>query len=330
MTTSWLRRFALLAALLAVTAGLACAPDQQSVTDQVAPSAPAATESDPGFVVVLDDFAAANVMALGVTPDLAYDAFGYATTAALYDAAGVTPKPYGQSLAVEEIAAADPDVIVGVSLPTTVEQKDTLAELGTTAILDYTGDWRSALRATAKALGREDRAARVEALVDSGVTALKDDLAGAGRSGAVVSVLAGSPDGTFSPPVKTSLGSLIAGLGLERPAPQRADVSATAPFVNISPENLTANDGAALFLMKGRGYPVEGITGSPLYPKLKAVQADRVYQVSGEMWFGASPISVQWVLDDLRRTLLEDSDPLAESAAGERLQALVAATGNAR
>ena len=322
------RRLAFVAAVVAVTATLACSPDG---TADPAPSAPAsaATETDPGTVVVLDDFAAMNVLALGVTPDLAFDTFGYSTTAAVFEAAGIEPKPYGQSLNLEQVAAADPDVIIGVSLPSTVEQQAALEKLGTTAILDYTADWKTGLRATAKALGREERANRIEALVDGSAADLKTDLPAAGQSGAVVSVIAGSADGAFSPPVGTNLGALIKGLDLDRPEAQQAAVAAGAPFVNISAENLLDNDGAALFLMKGKTYPIEVVTGSPLYPKLKAVQADRAYVVSGEMWFGASPLSVQWVLDDVRRTLIDGADPVPEGDAGDRLKALVDATGGA-
>lgn len=322
------RRLSLVGALLAMTLGFACAPGSSST--ESTPSAPApsaATEADPGTVVVLDDFAAMNVLALGVTPDLAFDTFGYATTAAIFASAGVEPKPYGQSLNLEQVAAADPDVIIGVSLPTTVEQQAALEKLGTTAILDYTADWKTGLRATAKALGREDRADRIEALVDGSATSLKTDLAAAGRAGAVVSVVAGSADGAFSPPEKTNLGALIASLDLERPKPQQAEVEAGAPFVTISAENLTDHDGAALYLMKGGSYPIEAITKSPLYSELEAVQADQDHVVSGEMWFGAGPLSVQWVLDDVRRTLVEGADPLAEDEAAARLQALVDATG---
>ena len=323
------RRIALLGALLAVTLGFACAPGSTTTQSTPTAPAPAAAEADPGTVVVLDDFAAMNVLALGVTPDLAYETFGYATTAEIYRSAGITPKPSGQSLNLEQIAAADPDVIIGVSLPTTVEQQAALEKLGTTAILDYTADWKTGLRATAKALGREDRADRIEALIDGSAAGLKTDLAAAGQSGAVVSIIAGSPDGAFSPPVGTNLGALIEGLNLDRPEPQQAEVEASAPFVNISAENLTDHDGAALFLMKGKTYPIETVTASPLYPKLEAVQADKDYVVSGEMWCGAGPLSVQWVLDDIRRTLVDGTDPLAEAEAGNRLKALVDVTGGA-
>ena len=328
MKPSPLRRLGVLGALLAVTLAFACTPG--STTTEPTPNAPAsAAEADPGTVVVLDDFAAMHVMALGITPDVVYDAFGYATSAAVFEAAGIAPKPYGQSLNLEQIAAADPDVIVGVSLPTTVEQRPALEKLGTTAILDVTADWRAGLRDAARALGREDRGRRVEALIDENLDTLKADLATAGRAGSVVSVIAGSAEGAFSPPEKTNLGALIAQVGLERPEPQQAAVEATAPFVDISAENLTDNDGAALFLMKGKTYPVEVVTESPLYPKLEAVQNDRAYTVSGEMWFGVSCLSVQWVLDDLRRTLVDGAAPLTDDDAADRLKALVDATGGA-
>ncbi len=108
-----------------------------------------------------------NVLARGVTPDLAFDTFGYTTTAAIFEQAGVTPEEYGQELDIEKVVAAEPDVSVGVSLPTTVVQQETLEKLAPTAILEYTADWRTALRDTAKVLGREDRAAQIEAQIDA-------------------------------------------------------------------------------------------------------------------------------------------------------------------
>ena len=90
---------------------------------------------------------------------------------------------------------------------------------------------------------------------------------------------------------------------------------------------MTANDGSALYLMKGRSYPIDKIITSPLYPKLRAVQAKRAFEVSGEMWFGSSPLSVLWVLDDLRATLLEGGRPSAEDSVGDRLRQLSETTG---
>ena len=46
----------------------------------------------------------------------------------------------------------------------------------------------------------------------------------------------------------------------------------------------------------------------------------------GEMWFGFGPLTAQWVLDDVRRTLIDSDDPLDEADAVDRLRALVAAT----
>ncbi|HYI59482.1 MAG TPA: hypothetical protein VEX66_15035 [Microlunatus sp.] len=82
-----------------------------------------------------------------------------------------------------------------------------------------------------------------------------------------------------------------------------------------------------LYLLQGQSYPIESITGSELYPQLDAVRQDRSFPVSGEMWFGSNPVSVQWVLDDLSATLLDDRAPIPESAAPDRLEQLVTAAG---
>ncbi len=292
-----------------------------------ASGSPRPSDADPGVVVALDDFAALNVLALGVTPDLSFDAFGYTTSAAIMADQGVQTKPYGAALNVEQILAAKPDVIVGVSLPTTVEQQSRLAQIATTAILEYTADWQTALRATAKALGRVERAEEIISRVEGDINDLEAELRQAGEAGKKVSVIAGSTQDFFSPPVKTNLGALLAALGLERPAPQQSEVSSSAPFVDISAERLLDHDGEALYLLEGTSYPIDGLLKSPLYSRLEAVQQKRAYQVSGEMWFGSNPVSVQWVLDDVRATLLAGDEPLSESAAAERLSALVAETG---
>ena len=310
--------------LVLLASGCTATPAGSSVAD--GPS-PRSSDTDPGVVVALDDFAALNVLALGVTPDLSYDTFGYATTAAIMAEQGVSKKPYGATLNVEQVAAAKPDVIVGVSLPTTVEQKTRLDQIATTAILEYTADWQTALRGTAKTLGRAERAEEVITRIEADTDALKADLDQADQAGKAVSVIAGSTEDFFSPPVKTNLGALLAGLGPDRPSPQRAEVSASSPFVDISAERLLDHDGDALYLLEGSTYPISSLLKSPLYPRLEAVRQKRVHQVSGEMWFGSNPVSVQWVLDDIRATLLDGGQPLSKSAAPERLRSLVSSTG---
>lgn len=105
-----------------------------------------------------------NVLARGVTPDLAFDTFGYTTTAAIFEP---LRRSTDRNSTSRRSWQRSPDVSVGVSLPTTVVQQETLEKLAPTAILEYTADWRTALRDTAKVLGREDRAAQIEAQIDA-------------------------------------------------------------------------------------------------------------------------------------------------------------------
>jgi ABC-type Fe3+-hydroxamate transport system substrate-binding protein len=85
------RTYGLLCLLLAWTlGGCAATSPGESTADQPAVRA---SEADPGVVVTLDDFASLNVLALGVTPDLAYDAFSYPTTAAIMAERKVETKP---------------------------------------------------------------------------------------------------------------------------------------------------------------------------------------------------------------------------------------------
>jgi iron complex transport system substrate-binding protein len=312
-----MRRTALACLALVTLLAAGCGSDTPSATPAASGSA---TAGDPGVVVALDDFAALNALSLGVRPDLVLDVFNYETSKAIWADQGITPVPYGAELDVEKVVAAKPDLILGVSIPTTVSQKATLEKVAPTTILDYTADWRTQLDQTARALGRTEQAATITARIDKDVTALKSDL-GAGR---VVSVLSHN-ETVYSVPEKTGLGSLLRDAGLDRPAPQKVQKEATAPFVDVSLEKLTEHDGQAIFLMTGGVYDPEPITSSPLWNRLSAVRDGKVYEVSAEMWFGTSPFAVDWVLDDLRATLLDGGKAAAPAEAAARFRAFTTA-----
>lgn len=178
---------------------------------------------DPGVVVVLDGYAALLVLALGVTPDITYDAPGTTTTtttttAAVYRSAGITPLASGYPVDLAEIAAADPDVIIGVSQPSSPEEREALGMLASTVFFSYSDGWRHGLQETAMALAREDRGVRVQALIDSRTSSLEADLAAAGQAGTMVSIIAGAADGASTSGDGSNLGALLTGVGLERPS----------------------------------------------------------------------------------------------------------------
>ncbi len=305
-------RTATCAAVLLVLAG--CGAD-----DEPAASSPAASGSgsDDQVVLALDDFAAVHALTLGVQPDLVLEVFGYESTSAVFDDLGLRTQPYGSELDLEAVAAAQPDVIVGVSIPTTAAAEAQLQEIAPTTVIDYAAGWDAQLDSVAAALGREDEAADLRDRLEEETDTLAADLEEAGRAGTVTSVVADN-GGFFSPPTATAVGSVLSAVGLARPPAQEQAGDPTSPFALFTAETLSEHDGDELFLLSGGPYLTEGLTGSPLWPGLRAVQGGAVHEVSGEVWLSASAFSVDWVLDDVRAALLGEGEPATTAEAPAR------------
>ncbi len=310
MSSSRIRAAASAAVLLVVTG---CAGGE---TPAASP-APGGSATDDQVVLALDDFAAVHALTLGVEPDLVLEVFEYESTSAVFDDLGLTTRPYGAELDLEAVAAARPDVIIGVSIPTTAAAEDQLDAIAPTTVVDYTAGWDEQLSTVAGVLGREDRAQELQGRLEEATTDLAADLEDAGLAGSVTSVVADN-GGFFSPPAATAVGSVLAAAGLARPAAQEQAGDPASPFVTFTAETLTDHDGDALFLLSGGPYLTEGLTASPLWAGLRAVQEGAVHEVSGEVWLSASAFSVDWVLADLRAALLGEGEPATTEQAPER------------
>lgn len=285
------------------------------------PAGPPAGNADP-VVVALDEFAAANALSLGIEPDLALDVFGYATTAAVLADAGVPTEPYGAELSLEQILGAQPDLIIGVSIPSTAAREAELVRIAPTTVLDYTDTWQEQLAATAAALGVPERASALRVRIEADAADLATDLAAAGLAGAPVSVL-GHLEGTFSPPPATAAGAVLADAGLTRPAAQQQTGTPDSPFVSIADETLLGHDADTVYLLGGSQYSPGPLIANPLWPRL--IDASQVYEVSGETWLGSSAFTVDWILRDLRATLLDGDQPATDADAVARFRAFAAA-----
>jgi iron complex transport system substrate-binding protein len=305
-------RTALCAAGLLVLSGCGSGDDASAGA-----STSGATPADDRVVVALDDFAALHALTLGVEPDLVLEVFEYESTSAVFDDLGLQTRPYGSELDLETVAGAAPDLVVGVSIPTTVSAEAQLDAIAPTTVVDYTAGWDEQLASVAEALGAEDRAAEIRQRLEDATADLAADVGAAGLTGSVTSVV-GDNGGFFSPPAATAVGSVLADVGLARPAVQEAAGDPASPFVTFSAETLPDQDGDTLFLLSGGPYGTEALTGSPLWAGLRAVQAGAVHEVSGEVWLSASAFSVDWVLDDLRAVLLDGAEPAAPAEAAAR------------
>ncbi|MGL4177059.1 MAG: ABC transporter substrate-binding protein [Dermatophilaceae bacterium] len=301
-----------LVAPLALLGVVACGQGTPSGSDNA--SSPSSAD-DPRRIVALDDFAAVQALSLGVRPDYVLTAFRYETTKAVFDDLGIRTGPYGAELSVEKVLAERPDIVIGVSLPTTVDKEKQLAERADVTIVDYAGSWQDQLRETAAALGRQSQAAEVEQRVQAQVADLRADLRGNGLAGERISVI-GDNEGLFSPPSDTVLGSVLTDVGLARPDAQRK--ANTPPFVTFSAEGLLDHDGDHVFVLDEAAYDGDGLARSPLWPRMQAVADDAVARVNGETWLGTSAFSVDWVLRDLRSVLVDGSAPATGADAAAR------------
>ena len=139
------------------TAGDATAGDATAGSATGGSAAP----PDDQVVVALDDFAAMHALTLGVEPDLVLEVFEYESTSAVFDDLGLQTRPYGAELDLETVAGAAPDLILGVSIPTTASAQSQLDAIAPTTVVDYTAGWDEQLASVAEALGRGSTAEEI-------------------------------------------------------------------------------------------------------------------------------------------------------------------------
>lgn len=313
---STVRRVTLLAAsaLLVSMPALACRDDGAS--DDAA---------DERRVVTLDEFAGLAALTIGVTPVHVDAVFGYSTAAAVFDHLGVDTGTAGtDGVDLESVAALRPTDIIGVSIPTTAAAEPDLDEIAPTTVIEYTSTWQEQLTATGAALDEADAAAEVIADVEQAIAELKGDLQAAGKAGTTVSIIGANSGELFALSRTGAVGSLLTQLGLGRPPAQDVDTEPTNPFVPMSPEELGDHDADVVVVLSGGAYPLDEVTGSPLWDTLGAVQNDAVAPVAAEPWFSPNAYGVNWILDDLRAILLGDGAVGTNADAVARWTALTA------
>ncbi len=101
-------------------------------------------------------------------------------------------------------------------------------------------------------------------------------------------------------------GIVLNDIGLQRPIVERGDFSYP---INISEERLPEIDGDALFILswrkKGAQEALEKLRQKPLWRQLKAVQQNQVYFVDGLHWHWDNILSINAIVDDLFKYLVD-------------------------
>lgn len=276
---------------------------------------PVELPTDPERILALDEYAALNLMALGIDPAEVWASYQSEVGAELIESAGIPLEANSTEMSInlEAVAAVKPDVIVGTAEGAFTEYMDQLNEVAPTVILPYSRPWREVVTETGRIFDREEEGAELITALDGRIDDLKvgDD----GQPAPSMSLLGVTYSMIFAPSNKAPLSTLLDELGYARPDAQtngKPDPTFDAA-VMLSEEVLGDHDADQVVVFEGVFYDPQPILDSPTFKSLPAVQAGRVTMTDGDMWFGTYPFAIAWILDDIEAMQANS----AAQAAGE-------------
>lgn len=337
---------ALVVALAAVTAcgGDGADPAGATTTLAAAPAAPSGTAASPttdaAFPVTIEhEYGATTIdaepervvsigfgehdglLALGVIPVAVRDWYGdqpYATWPWAQDELGdATPEVLASTeLNFEQIAALEPDLILGISSGMTDADYATLSAIAPTVAqpgdyIDYGTPWDVSLEITGRAVGRAEAAAQVIAETEqrfADARAAHPEFEGA--TAAVTFYFEQQPGAYNSQDIRSRA---LTDLGFVVP-PAIDEAAADAFFVSISAEDLSLIDTDVVVWIGAGADTFEAIRTLPTRPTTRAFREGREI-VADDLLSGAfshaSPLSFEYVLDALvpELALAVDGDP---------------------
>lgn len=228
----------------------------------------------------------------------------------------VTNSPAEDDVNIEELATAEPDLIIGVSTPmgTQAEMVDHLEAIAPTVLLEWegTGSWRGHLEEVAGVLGAGAEAEQAVSAYEDAVEGARGELEAAGVDPAEteLSLVRLQSDTEIRLETPESFpGQIIEDLGFARPDTQLEGEGDT-DFVPRSYENLDQADGDVVFALAGSGYPDAPETFSDgLWANLDAVGDEQVYRVDYDFWGSANYHGAHRIIDDVTAALTGGTDP---------------------
>ena len=234
----------------------------------------------------------------------------------------------------EQIAALDPDLILGISSGMTQEQYDTLSAIAPTVAqpgdyIDYGTPWDVALEITGRAVGKEAEAAQVIADTEqlfADVAAEHPEFAGA--TAAVAFTWQGSPGAYGSGDVRSRA---LQELGFVVPT-EIDDIAAGSFYASLSAEDLSAIDTDVIVWIGTTDEDYVGIRDIPTRSALTAFAEGR--EVVADPLLSAafshsSPLSLEYVVEELvpELALALDGDPTTAVPSAATITPEGAATG---
>lgn len=319
MKTLSRRRPVVLLSIAAVTVLMACgntsatdttnAATVTSTTDAVGSTerAPSATRAvshelgevaipvNPDRILALDEYAALNLLTVGVAPRQVFAFFDDEVVRSVLESEGieVIPAP-SEDPNLEAIAATEPDLIVFTSEAATVEFYEEFSAIAPTVVMPFLQPWREVIQFAGLAFGAEDRSQQVVDELDERLSVLRSELQDAPQS---ISIL-GSTSVLWTPAPATPMSAIVEEAGFTRPAAQTSG-EVVSTVIMLSPEVLGEHDADTVVVLSGSGYDVDAVTSTTTYQQLPAVREGRSVEVNGDLWFGNHAFAVYWILEDL-------------------------------
>jgi iron complex transport system substrate-binding protein len=259
----------------------------------------------PENVVVLDTGELDSAMTLGVSPVgsvEAVDGLGYPSY--LEGTDGIENVGTIEQPNLEKIAALEPDLILSSRLR---HEKiyDQLSEIAPTVFTETTGvTWKENFDLHAEALNKTQKAEQVEEEYEESIDEFEGEMS---EDPPEVSVVRFLPGDTRIYQKGSFIGTILEDAGLPRPESQ--DVEDFA-ILNASQELIPKMGGDVIFTTiygPENDTTQQNIMSDPLWRKLEAVEQERVYEVSDDLWMlGIGYTAADGVVDDLNQFLVDE------------------------
>lgn len=263
--------------------------------------------AEPERVVVLDTAELDSALTLGVTPVGATRAdveSGFLSYLPDEKVKGIEDVGTIAQPNLEAIAGLDPDLIL-TSKVRDAERYDELKQIAPTVMTETTGyPWKENFTLHAKALGKTEKAAEVEAAYEDKVAEVTEALGGPDKAAAistsVVRFVEGADTRIYAD--KNYIATILEDVGLGRP--DIIEESEDGFMVEVSPEQVDKADADVLFYTS-YGDPAksgeEKALDSPLWKNMKAVESGNAFRIDDELWIqGIGYTAAGKILDELR------------------------------
>lgn len=266
--------------------------------------------ADLDNIVVTDEYAGLNLLAIGIVPDVTFTSFGSQIGAQILGTAGskvIEVPPMGLPDA-EQVLAENPDLVV-----LTTYGDDRYYNSLSTAVPTLPGpattvSWQDNLDFYGNAFGRTDEAEKVDSALNGQLDELKAATTANPRSVSVLQsargvVAVSTPDSASS--------AILAAAGFTGPELQTAPLpegSGGRPFTIVSEENLSTQDADIIVIFDQGIYSAAVVEQTPGFDALGGVRDGHVARVNGDQWAANHPFGTYWIINDLQ---IIDNDDFA-------------------